>query len=153
MARYYEVDSKNKLVVITNINKISAEEKKSALNYKDFGYEVIIKDITPVKKTKEEREQEKLENPYSEINIRKYLEEKGTKEQQADYEKLFNEVMKDKKTNEVVRYKNKSKDGKHKVGDIRVIGHVNTLAWFEKTFPDYKTCDWVKKNFPKYEVK
>lgn len=149
MGRYYKVDNEKKTITITNIEKITAEEKKKALNYKDFGFNLIIQDT---KKSTATTPEQKAKNPYSEQNVKRYLKEEGTERQQKQYEKLYNAVMKNKETGEVMTYKKDSKDGKHKAGDTRVIGHVNALSWFEKEFPEYKTCEWVKQNFPDYEA-
>lgn len=149
MARYYKVDNDKKTITITNIEKITEEEKKKALNYRDFGFKLIILET---KKSTAATPEEKAKNPYSEQNVKRYLKEEGTEKQQKQYEKLYNAVMKNKETGEVMTYKKDSKDGKHKAGETRVIGHVNALSWFEKEFPEYKTCDWVKQNFPDYEA-
>ena len=68
--------------------------------------------------------------------VQKFLEENGTKAQQKQYWDKFNAPMLDDAGKPVV-YKNDSKDGRHKKGETRVKGHVATMQWFKKEFPNY----------------
>ncbi|MBQ9792122.1 MAG: hypothetical protein IJW32_00070 [Clostridia bacterium] len=144
----YEIKSSLKKIIV-DVERMTDEDKKIIMNYKDFGYTIEPK-IKEKKKVHIPSLEEKQKNPYSEINIRKFLEDKGTEEQREQYNKLYNDLMKDKITQDVVKYKKDVKDDNgniiHKAGEKRVKGHVHTLKWFKETFPDYETCDWVKKN-------
>lgn len=137
---HYEAKLKEKIVV-AEIEKLTDAELKAVKNYMALGFE-----MQPLVKTKKKveiaSEEEKLKNPYSTTNVRKYLAEEGTKAQQEKYWELYNE-----KTENI--YKKDSKDGKHKKGDARVKGHVYTLKWFKETFPGYEDSEWVKKNVKK----
>ena len=145
--QHYTVDNKNK-IVRAYIARLTEKEKKEIKNYLDLGYTLIAEE-EPVKRTltKEEREEEQKqkekeqkENPFSEINIQKFLKEKATQEQQKNYWELYNEQAKDKKTNLPAVYKTDSKKNskkQFKAGDPKPKGHIATLQWFKTEFPNY----------------
>lgn len=127
--KYYEVDSKNKIIRAV-IPKLSEKDKKAVKNYIDLGFELI-----------EIEEPKKEANPaFKEEAVQKFLQEKGTKEQQEQYWKLYNDFQKDSKTGDYIYYTKNSKEGSkkpYKKGDKKVRGHIATLHWFKKTFPNY----------------
>ncbi len=111
---------------------LSEKEKEEVKAYLDLAYT-----ISEPKEQPKQTEEEKAKNKFSMVNVQKYLEENGTKEQQKHYWKLFNAPAIDKKTRLEKTYKLDTKDGKHKAGDIKVRGHIATLRWFKTTFPNY----------------
>ena len=114
--------------ILFNPAKITVKEMKQMKKLAEgLGYSII-----PVAEEKKEK------NPlWTAAAIQQFIEENGTKKQKDDYWAKFNEPMKDKETGEPITYKHDTKDGKHKAGDIRVKGHVATLQWFKKEFPNY----------------
>ena len=126
MAYTFSKDDK-KRIIYADITKLTERDKKKVRTYLDLGYT-----IEEVKAPKQEAKPE-----WTEEAIRKFLNAKGREAEKKIYEEKYNAPMIDKNTGEPVRYKNDSKDKKHKKGDIRVKGHIATLAWFKETFPDY----------------
>ena len=42
-------------------------------------------------------------------------------------------------------YKDDTPDGKHKKGELRRKGHINTIKWFKEHFDkEYKDSEWLK---------
>ncbi len=153
----YVVDNEEKKVY-AKIGKLKEKEMKEVLNYQTFGFEVI-----PYEEPKKEP---KDTNPKLTAEaVQKYLKENGTKEQQNEYWKIYNEQA----TNEEGKplfYKNnvyktetietgdldengkpktktkrvKDENGNpiilHKKGEQRTKGHIATLHWFKETFPE-----------------
>lgn len=132
--KHYEVDNINHIVKAVVV-KLSEKELKEIKNYVALGYTLV--NIEPPKK-KKVTEEDKKNNPFSEQNVKKYLEEHGTEKQKADYYKIYNTQAKDKKTNMPAVYKTNSKDQqKFKAGDPKPKGHIATLQWFKNEFPNY----------------
>ena len=112
-----------------DVNKITKGELKTIKKLAEgLGYKLVP--IVPEKVKKEPKAEWTAEA------IQKFLDEKATKAQQKEYWAKFNEPMTDDDGEPVV-YKKDSKDGKHKAGEPRVKGHVATLQWFKKEFPEY----------------
>lgn len=139
---HYEVDATNRIIRAI-VARLTDKELKEIKNYVTLGFQLV-----PVEEEKKKRatEEEKANNPFSEMNVRKFLEEKGTKAQQKKYNELYNEQATDKKTGLPAVYKNDSpankkqgleKGAKFKKGDKKPKGHIATLAWFKTEFPDY----------------
>lgn len=126
MAYTFTKDDK-KRIIYADITKLTERDKKKIRTYLDLGYT-----IEEVKAPKQEAKPE-----WTEKAIRDYLKKNATKEQQEKYNSLYNAPQIDKDTNQPKTYKNNSKDGKHKKGDIKPKGHIATLSWFKKEFPDY----------------
>ena len=143
---HYEIKNETK-EIIANMEKLNDADIKAIKNYMAFGY-TMVPEVKEKKEVKIPTEAERLANPYSTINVQKYLAEEGTKDQQEKYWELFNEVIKDE-NGETVRYKKTTSDKKHKAGEPRVKGHVRTLKWFKEEFPNYEDSEWVKKNIKK----
>ncbi len=109
----YKLEGKK---VIAKVAALSDKELKAVKNYLALGY------------TLEEFKKEKKEpdEAFKALTIQKWLEENGTKAQKKEYWDRFNApVVKDGVT--------KTK----KDGTPKVKGHVATLAWFKKEFPNY----------------
>lgn len=139
MAKHYEVNNETK-VINANMRILSDNDLRVLKNYVAIGYT-----INPIESKKQKvqiaTEEEKALNPFSAMNIQKYLEEEGTKEQQDEYWKLFNARLKNNAC-----YKKDTKDGKHKAGEPRVKGHINTLKWFKENLgKKYEESEWLKK--------
>lgn len=112
MARNYKIVG-NK--IIAKVGNLTDKEVAAVKNYIKLGFEL-------------EEPKKKEPNPaFKKEAIQKYLEDKGTKEQQAKYEELFNQPILDEDGKQVY-----TKDGKP-----RVKGHIATLSWFKETFPKY----------------
>ena len=139
MAKHYEVNNEER-VVNAKMHLLNDEDLRVLKNYVAIGYS-----INPVEPKKQKvviaSDEEKALNPYSAMNVQKFIEEKGTEEQKKKYWELFNTRLK----NNAV-YKDDTKDGKHKKGEPRVKGHIYTLKWFKDTFKDYENSEWVKTN-------
>ena len=140
---HYTIDN-DKLTVNAVVELLNDKEMKLVKKYVALGFKLVpVAKAKPQRKSAEEREAEKAakaaeqaKKPFAEVNIRKYLKEKGTAEQRKHYEKLYNEQAKDKSGNPVF-YKTDSKEGKFKKGEPKKRGHINTLSWFRSEFPDY----------------
>jgi len=132
--KHYDVDNINK-IINAEIISLTEKEKKEINNYLYFGY--VLKNVEKEKKHKLTQE-EKDKNPFSEKRIQEFLEQKATKEQQKKYWEIYNEQATSNKTGELLVYKKDTKDKKHKAGEPRVKGHIATLQWFKKEFPNYK---------------
>lgn len=114
MTNYKVKDGK----VIAKVAELSEKELQAVKNYIALGY------------TLEEFKKEKKEpnEAFKAATIQSWLEENGTKAQQKAYWDMFNAPVIDPKT----KLPKKKKDGTKKVK-----GHVATLAWFKKEFPNY----------------
>ena len=150
------VDNENE-TIIAKMESLTDKDVKILKNYKLLGYNVI-----PYEKPKAEETEEKI---YTEPNVRKFLEEKGTKEQQKKFDKLYNE----KRTGANNKYKAdsykketyKGEDGKthsritkdekgekiiiHKKGEVKVKGFINTLRWFKEEFKN-EFIEYINEN-------
>lgn len=105
-------------IVYARVKDLTEEELRAVKNYKALGYEL--------KETKE-KIKKPVNEKYTKSAVKKFLEEHGTKEQIKKYDELYNApVMQDGKPKTL-------KDGK----TVKVKGHIGTLAWFKKTFPEY----------------
>lgn len=123
-AQHYEIIPERE-VIRFDVDKITqAEMKKIKKLAKGFGYA-----LEPYTAEKEKNE------AFTEKAIREFLADKP--KQLKIYEEKYNAPQIDKKTGKPVLLKNDSKDGKRKAGEPRVKGHVATLQWFKKEFPDY----------------
>lgn len=156
MAKHYKVNNETKTITV-NMVSLEEEEIKVLKNYIAFGYTVIANE-SKKKEVKIASKEEKALNPYSAMNIQKYLkEEAGINEIEGDENKgkayidIYWDLYKAPLKSGAV-YQNDSEDGMFKKGEPRVKGHVGTLRWFKTTFPDYKESEWVKNNI-KTEVK
>lgn len=139
ITKHYEINNNTK-TISANMGILNDKDLKIIKNYVAIGY--TLNPIEPEKKVvKIATDEERAKNPYSAVNIQKYLEEEGTDKQKADYWKLYNAPLKNNAC-----YQKDSKDGKHKAGEPRFKGHVGTLKWFKESFPDYLTSEWVKNN-------
>lgn len=111
----YKVEGKK---VIAKVADLSEKEMQAVKNYLALGYE--LEEYKKVKKAPQEA--------FKADTIKKWLEENGTKAQMEEYKKRFEAPVIDKKTN---------KPKLKKDGTPKVKGHVATLAWFKKEFPNY----------------
>ena len=110
----------NNKKIIAKVGYLSDTEIKKVKNYIAlYGYDLVEynkkehKDLFDSKKTP-------VNQQFTKEGILQYLEEKGTKEQQAKYWELYNEPTKKE------LYK---KDGTRKTK-----GHIATIKWFKKEF-------------------
>lgn len=139
-SNYYIVGNK----IFADVSKLKPNELKTVKNYKELGYELIDK---PMKETKEEKEKKRIENPYSKINVEKFLKEKGNEELFAEYRKRYDEQAgtnrKQTKDGEVVDVPNEPKYLKD--GRPKKKGFANCIGWFTDMF----TWDEEKKQYIK----
>lgn len=130
--------------IFADVSKLKPNELKTVKNYKELGYELIDK---PMKETKEEKEKKRIENPYSKINVEKFLKEKGNEELFAEYKKRHDEQAgtnrKQKKDGEVVDVPDEPKYLKD--GTPKKKGFANCIGWFTDMF----TWDEEKKQYIK----
>ena len=124
---------------------LNDKDLKIIKNYVAIGY--TLNPIEPVKKeVKIATEEEKAKNPYSALNIQRFLSEKaGKNEDGKPYIDIYWELYK-KPLKSGACYKDDSADGMFKAGQPRVKGHVGTLKWFKDTFEGYVDSEWVKEN-------
>lgn len=150
MAKHYEVNNETK-VINARMELLSENDIKVLKNYVAFGYTI---NAVEQKKKKVEiaSDEEKALNPYSAMNIQRYLKEvagineiEGDKNKGKAYIDIYWELYKEPLKNGAV-YKKDSADKMFKAGEPRVKGHVGTLKWFKDTFADYVNSEWVKKN-------
>lgn len=120
MAKHYIVEG-NK--VIADVAKLNEKELAAVKNYIALGFSLV----EPKKEKKVAKAEFKAEA------IQAWLEENATKAQQAKYWELFNAPV--EKDGEVVCYTKDCKMGK--AGDPKKKGHIATLNWFKKEFPNY----------------
>ena len=133
--------------VFAYVSKLTENDLKTINNYIALGYELV--EAKPPKKAD-------TDIAWKEETIRAWLKENGTAAQQAKYEELYNEPVKDNGTGNSVYKKDVyeketiiDEDGKEKTrikqpktvihhkGDTKKRGHINTLKWFKETFKDY----------------
>lgn len=132
--KHYEVNNANKQIRAC-IELLTDAELKIVKNYISLGYELVG---TEKPKKEKATPEEQKNNPLSAVNVQKYLKANATAEQQEQYWKLYNKQAKDKKTKELVFYKNDdTKNKKYKAGDPKPVGHIGTIRWFKETFPEY----------------
>lgn len=140
LKKHYEIDNNRRLVKAIIVS-LTEREKKEIKNYIDLGYNLVpLEKEKKPKLTEEEKQKQKKENPFSEQNIQAFLKKNASEEQQKEYWKLYNTQGKDSKTGLPLVYKTDSKENsrvKFKKGDPRPKGHIATLQWFKKTFPEY----------------
>lgn len=148
MAKHFRVDGKK---IIANVGALTENELNAIKNYIALGYE-----LTEGKVNVSNENDKKPNEEWTEDAIRKFIEKNGTKEQKETYDNLYNAPTKDKavykndvyKTIEFTdesgkKHKRTEYDEKgnkiiiHKAGEPRKQGHVGTLAWFKRTFPNY----------------
>lgn len=132
--------------IIAKISSLSEKDLKAVKNYIALGYE-LVEYKKPVAKSKD---------IYTNEKVKAYLKKYGTEKDIENYEKLYNEPLKDnaKYTNDIFKVKtyydedgtkhtetihdeNGNKIIIHKKGDIKVKGFINALRWFRDTFKDY----------------
>ncbi len=111
----YKLEGKK---VIAKVAALSEKELQAVKNYMALGY--VLEEYK-----KEKKEPQEL---FKAATIQKWLDENGTKAQKKEYWDKFNAPVIDKATGEAKL----KKDGTKKVK-----GHVATLAWFKKEFPNY----------------
>ena len=141
--KHYTIDNEKRTVNVV-MERANDKELKLIKKYINLGYVLVpIPKAKPVAKSAEEKAAEKAakvekaaNNPFSEVCIRKFLEEHGTAAQRKEYNRRYNEQAHDKNNNPVF-YKTDSKEGKFKKGDPKVKGHIATLSWFKNEFPNY----------------
>lgn len=152
MAKKYTVDMKAQKVY-AEIAKLSAKDLKEVKNYIALNFELV--NVEPPKLTKEEKakraeenkarkEKEKIENPYSKINVEKFLQKEENKKLWEEYDARYNEQA---GTNR----KGKEKDEPKYLNDgsIKVKGYANCIGWFTERFTwneDKKEYEPVKKD-------
>lgn len=138
-SKKHYIVNQNNYTVEAVLEELTAKDKKDIKDLRELGFKFILKEKTPEPKLTPEQELEKRKNnPFSEMNVKKYIEANASKEQKAEYQKLYNEQAKDSKTGMPLFYKKDTPDGKHKAGEPRVKGHIATLGWFKKEFPNYE---------------
>ena len=141
MAKHYRIEG-NK--VIANVAKLTEDEITAIKNYLLLGFTLC----EPQKKKNKE-----AKDAYVAEYVQAWLYENATDEQIEKYWELYNEpVIKD---GEVVVYKKDCKSGKE--GEPKKKGHINTLPWLNKTFPEYgkteKEIEEMKKRADKKAAK
>jgi len=150
MIKHYEVNNETK-VINARMELLSENDIKVLKNYVAFGYTI---NAVEQKKKKVEiaSDEEKALNPYSAMNIQRYLKEEaginnvvGSEDEGKPYIDIYWKLYKKPLKNGAL-YKKDSSDGMFKAGEPRVKGHVGTLQWFKNTFADYEDSEWVKKN-------
>lgn len=104
--------------VIAKVASLSEKELQAVKNYLALGYELV-----EFKKEKKDPQE-----AFKAKTIQVWLDENATKAQKKEYWDRFNAPVIDKNTG-----KQKTK----KDGTPKVKGHVATLAWFKKEFPNY----------------
>lgn len=118
----YTIDNEKK-VIIVKMESATDKEMKAIINYQKLGYELV-----PYKKAKK-TDEELAASKYSKVNMLKYLETNGTKEQQ----KRFAEIQE-----EIAEGKFYEKDTKtHKKGEPKKKGFIAALKYFKEQFPNY----------------
>ena len=140
---HYTIDN-DKLTVNAVVELLNDKEMKLVKKYVALGFKLVpVAKAKPQKRTAEEKAEEEAEkarkqaeNPFSEVNVKKFLEENGTAAQKKEYYRIYNEQAKDKNGNPVF-YKTDSKEGKFKKDEPKKKGHIATISWFKKEFPDY----------------
>ena len=137
MSKNYTINYETK-VIEADISKLTTREKKEINNHLDLKFTLVPRVKVETKKSKEEEEAERIANPFSEINVQKYLEKNASQKQKEKYWEKYNEQAKDSKTKMPLYYKKDTPDGKHKAGEPRVKAHIATLGWFKKEFPNYE---------------
>lgn len=114
----FTVDNERKKIYAV-VAKLKAKELKVIKNYVALGYTLVAQE-----------EAKKEVNPiFTEDAVKEYLSEAGREAELKEYNKIYNEQAKDKETGEL-KFK---KDGTPKIK-----GHVATLGWFKKTYPNYE---------------
>ena len=111
----YKLEGKK---VIANVAALSEKELKAVKNYLALGY--VLEEYK-----KEKKEPQEL---FKAATIQKWIDENATKAQKKEYWDRFNAHVIDKKTGEEILKKD---------GTPKIKGHVATLAWFKKEFPNY----------------
>lgn len=114
MKTNYEINSKAKTITV-KMGSITPKQLKLVKNYVELGYKLI----EYVKPTNDKFKKETIKN---------FLDQNGTKEQIAKYNELYNTPQIDKDT---------KKQKLTKAGKPMVKGHIATLQWFKKEFPNY----------------
>lgn len=113
----FTVDNERKKIYAV-VAKLKAKELKVIKNYVALGYTLVAQEEAP-----------KEANPaFKEDAVKAFLSEAGREADLEEYNKIYNEQAKDKETGEP-KFK---KDGTPKIK-----GHVATLGWFKKTYPEY----------------
>jgi hypothetical protein len=141
---HFTVDSKNK-VIFANVEKLTDKELNTVKKYITLGYE--LKETETVKK----------ETPdFSRDSVIKFLEENGTPEQIATFNRIMDEPIKsgavyakdvyERETyigadGETHTRDKKDKDGNkiisHRAGEPKTKGYIASLKYFKEQFPLY----------------
>ena len=132
MAKNYCIEDKKVYAVVA---KLTEKEKREVRTYLELGFELVSKE--PKKITEEEAEAKRAANPYSSINVEKFLKEYEGGKLWDEYEKRYNEQA---GTNR----KRKQADGTYiaiedapkflKDGRPKKKGFANCIGWFREKF-------------------
>lgn len=153
----YTVDNKGRRILAT-IAKLSPADLKEIKNYIALGFEIV--DVEPPKLSKEEkaeraaankaaREKARKENPYSQLNVEKFLKQEGNEALFAEYEKLFNEqagTNNTRKQNDGTIKRIPDDPKWLKSGEPKKKGYAVCIRWFTERFEyDEKTKEYKAK--------
>lgn len=122
--------------IIADIAKLTEKELKEVKNYRELGYELIAKQKE--KLTKEEKEENRRKNPYSQQNVEKFLNKPENKELLKEYQNRYNEQAgtnrhkRDKKTGEMISIPDEPKYLKN--GEPKKKGFATCIGWFNEKF-------------------
>lgn len=132
------------------VMKLTEKETKEVRKYIDLGFKLVQEQ--PKVKTKEEKEDEKKNNPYSKVNVEKFLQSLEDKKYWEEYQKRYHEqagtnrTQKDKATGEIKVIPDEPKVLKS--GKPKEKGFANCIGWFKANFTYNKetgTYDKVNK--------
>lgn len=117
------------------IVKLNEKETKEVKKYMDLGFELVAEE--PKAKTKAEKEAEAAQNPYSKVNVEKFLKEKGNEEYWKEYQTRYNEQAgtNRKRKNEAGVKEDLVDEPKFlKNGTPKKKGFANCIGWFKTNF-------------------
>ena len=120
----YKVDNE-KQVVYAKVECLTAKQLKAVRNYLALGYKL--------------RDKPKGEKDFSKDSVIAYLNEHGTQEQIAEFNKKMKAQAKDRETGKPI-YK--------KDGTPRTVGFIAGLKYFQNEFPNYPDAPEKKEPAP-----
>ena len=131
MAKNYSISDKTIYAVIA---KLTEKEKREVKTYLDLGFELVV--IEPEKISKEQKEKQREENPYSSINVEAFLKTYEGGKLWEEYLKRYNEQAgtnrKQQKDGKVENLPDKPKFLKD--GRPKKKGFANCIGWFREQF-------------------
>lgn len=128
------------------VSKLTEKEKKEVKNYIDLGFKLVVKE--PVVKTKEQKEAERKQNPYSKENVEAFLKSLEDDSLWNEYEARYkeqagtNRKQKNKETGKIEALADEPKFLKS--GEIKKKGFANCIGWFKERYTyDKETKTYV----------